>query len=162
MRAEQVHREPPRPHQQANCLAAEDVGVLRSVDTTPFFVARGTGATLWCERHFYPSLSQALGPRLRAVFQRETMAFSRGLGGSIQHWILEASNILAGMKKALHLCKALIFLVFLAPRPGLEPGTYGLTGCRSIGPLTRMNARFPGFALPILLVRFTSGRLEKG
>ena len=56
------------------------------------------------------------------------MAFSLGLGGSIQHWILEASNILAGMKKALHLCKALSFLVFLAPRPGLEPGTYGLTG----------------------------------
>ncbi len=34
---------------------------------------------------------------------------------------------LPGTKKALHLCKALIFLVFLAPRPGLEPGTYGLT-----------------------------------
>jgi hypothetical protein len=45
---------------------------------------------------------------------------------------LEASNILAGTKKALHLCKALISLVFLAPRPGLEPGTYGLTGYRSI------------------------------
>ena len=55
------------------------------------------------------------------------MAFSRGPWRSIQHWILEASNILAGMKKALHLCKALIYLVFLAPRPGLEPGTYGLT-----------------------------------
>jgi hypothetical protein len=27
-------------------------------------------------------------------------------------------------KKALHLCKA---LSLLAPRPGLEPGTYGLT-----------------------------------
>jgi hypothetical protein len=38
---------------------------------------------------------------------------------------LEASNILAGMKKTLHLCKALISLVFLALRPGLEPGTYG-------------------------------------
>jgi hypothetical protein len=40
------------------------------------------------------------------------MAFSRGLGGSMTHWILEASNILAGMKKASHLCKALIFLAF--------------------------------------------------
>ncbi len=114
------------------------------------------------ERHFYPSLSQALGSRLHAVFQRETMAFSRGLGGSMKHWILEASNILPGTKKALHLCKALIYLVFLAPRPGLEPGTYGLTGYRSICPLTRMNAHFPGFALPIFLVRFTSGRPGKG
>ena len=41
--------------------------------------------------------------------------------------ILEASNICPAAKKALHLCKALISLVFLAPRPGLEPGTYGLT-----------------------------------
>ena len=90
------------------------------------------------------------------------MAFSRGLGGSMKHWILEASNILAETKKALHLCKALIYFVFLAPRPGLEPGTYGLTGYRSICPLTRMNARFPGFALPIFLVRFTSGRPGKG
>jgi hypothetical protein len=61
MRVEQVHREPPRPHQQANCLAPEDVGVLRSVGTKPLFEARATGATLWSERHFYPSLSQALG-----------------------------------------------------------------------------------------------------
>jgi hypothetical protein len=30
----------------------------------------------------------------------------------------------AKKKKALHLCKA---LSLLAPRPGLEPGTYGLT-----------------------------------
>jgi hypothetical protein len=59
------------------------------------------------------------------------MAFSRGLGGSLKHWILEASNISPETKKALHLCKALIFLVFLAPRPGLEPGTYGLTDRRS-------------------------------
>jgi hypothetical protein len=42
----------------------------------------------------------------------------------------------------------------LAPRPGLEPGTYGLTGWASIGPLARMNARFSGFAFPILLGRF--------
>ena len=78
------------------------------------------------------------------------------------HWILEASNILAGMKKALHRCKAFSFLVFLAPRPGLEPGTYGLTGYRSICPLTRMNARFSGFSLPIFLVRFTPGSPGKG
>ena len=108
MRVEQVHRDPPRPHQQANCLAPEDVGVPGSVGTKPLFEARGTGATLWSERHFYPSLSQALVSRLRAVFQWETMTFSRGLGGSMTHWILEASNILAGMKKALHRCKALI------------------------------------------------------
>ena len=162
MRVEQVHRGPPRPHQRANCPAPEDVGVPRSAGTKPSFEACGTGATLWSERHFYPSLSEALGSRIDAVFQRATMAFSRALGGSIQHWILEASNILAGTKKALHLCKALIYLVFLAPRPGLEPGTYGLTGYRSICPLTRMNAHFPGFALPILLVRFTSGRPGKG
>ena len=55
------------------------------------------------------------------------MAFLRGLGRLDEHWILEASNIFPETKKALHLCKALIFLLFLAPRPGLEPGTYGLT-----------------------------------
>ena len=43
MRVEQVHREPPRPHQRANCLAPEDVGVPRSVGTKPLFEARGTG-----------------------------------------------------------------------------------------------------------------------
>ena len=53
-------------------------------------------------------------------------------------------------------------LILLAPRPGLEPGTYGLTGYRSICPLTRMNARFAGFVLPIYFVRFTSGRPGKG
>ena len=105
-RVEQVHREPRCPHQRANCLAPEDVGVPGSVE--PMFEARGTGATLWPERHFYPSLSQTFGSRLRAVFQTETMAFSRGLGGSMKHWILEASNILPGTKKALHRCKALI------------------------------------------------------
>ena len=71
--------------------------------------------------------SQALGSRHHAVFQRETMVLLRGLCGSMKHWILEASNISPETKKALHLCKALISLVFLAPRPGLEPGTYGLT-----------------------------------
>ena len=34
-------------------------------------------------------------------------------------------------KKPLHCCKGLICLEFLAPRPGLEPGTYGLTGTPS-------------------------------
>ena len=41
------------------------------------------------------------------------MAFSHGLVGSLKTWILEASNILPGTKKALHLSKALIFPVFL-------------------------------------------------
>ena len=95
MRVELVHRELPRPRQQADCLEPEDLGVPRSVCTKPLFEARRTGATLWSERHVYPSLSQGLGSRLHAAFQRETMAFSRGRGGSIQHWILEASNILA-------------------------------------------------------------------
>ena len=154
MRVELVHRELPRPRQQANCLEPEDVGVPDSVGTKPLFEARGTGATLGSERHFYPSLSWDLGSRLHAVFQRVTMAFSRGLGRSIQHWILEPSNILAGMKKALHLCKALIYLVFLAPRPGLEPGTYGLTAPPPNGPPTRANARFPGFCCLIFSPSF--------
>ena len=78
------------------------------------------------------------------------------------HWILEASNIRPATKKALHLYKALISFNFLAPRPGLEPGIYGLTGYRSICPGTRMNARFSGVVLPIYFVRFTSGRPGKG
>ena len=45
-------------------------------------------------------------------------------------------------------------MISLAPRPGLEPGTYRLTGWGSICPLTRMNARFLGSAFPILLGRF--------
>ena len=70
---------------------AEDEAVVRS--------ARHRRNALWCERRFYPSLSQALSSRHRAAFQRETMAFSRGLGGSMKHWILEASNILRKRKK---------------------------------------------------------------
>ena len=76
--------------------------------------------------------------------------------------ILEAVPEFFRNEKASHLCKALILLTILAPRPGLEPGTYGLTGYRSICPLTRMNASFPGFSLPIFLVRFTSGRPGNG
>jgi hypothetical protein len=45
-------------------------------------------------------------------------------------------------KKALHLCKALILLVFLAPRPGLEPGTYGLTDRRELGLNQRLRCYF--------------------
>ena len=95
-------------------------------------------------------------------FHGRTSAFLRAALGVRNHWILEASNIRPPTKKALHLCKALIFLAFLAPRPGLEPGTYGLTGYRSIGQLTRMNARCSGFSRPIFLVRFTSARPRKG
>jgi len=40
------------------------------------------------------------------------------------------SGIRPGKKKRR---KALISLAFLAPRPGLEPGTYGLTGRRELG-----------------------------
>ena len=49
-----------------------------------------------------------------------------------------------GNEKALHLCKALIVLAFLAPRPGLEPGTYGLTVGRSDRAAGRANAHFLG------------------
>ena len=73
MRVEQVYRELPRPRQQVNCIAPEDVSVPRSMGTKPLFEARGTDATLWSERHIYPSLSQVLGSRLHAAFQRETM-----------------------------------------------------------------------------------------
>ena len=104
----------------------------------------------------YPSLSIGSLRTICAAVQRERAAFRYGPARASKHWILEASNILAGMKKALHLCKALILLAFLAPRPGLEPGTYGLTVDRSICPLTRMNAALSGFSLPIFLVRFTS------
>jgi hypothetical protein len=50
------------------------------------------------------------------------MAFLRGLGRLDEHRILEASNIFPETKKALHLCKALIFLISLAPRPGSSQG----------------------------------------
>ena len=56
-------------------------------------------------------------------------------------------------KNRLATCVANL-LIYLAPRPGLEPGTYGLTGYRSICPLARMNAHFPGFVLPILSCPF--------
>ena len=105
----------------------------------------------------HPSLSAISRRVLCAGPPRERSAFSHGPVRPGKTWILETSNIFPGTKKALRLCKALISLVFLAPRPGLEPGTYGLTGWPSISPLTRMNAGFPGFELPILLVRFTSG-----
>ena len=47
--------------------------------------------------------------------------------------------------------KPLICFEFLAPRPGLEPGTYGLTAPPPNGPGTRANARFPGFCCLIFL-----------
>ena len=75
----------------------------------------------------YPSLPDALHPQSHLVLHRETTAVMRRPSGALKTWILEASNISPETKKALHLCKALISLVFLAPRPGLEPGTYGLT-----------------------------------
>ena len=142
---------PPRPHQHAN-PSRPRMWRIAQRGYKPLFEARGTGATLGRT----PLLSVALpGHGLSAprCFQRETMAFSRGLGGSMKHWILEASNILPGTKKALHLCKALIFLDFLAPRPGLEPGTYGLTVGGSDRAAGRANAHFRGSGLPILSSR---------
>jgi hypothetical protein len=44
-------------------------------------------------------------------------------------------------------------LILLAPRPGLEPGTYGLTGGRSDRAAGRANAHFRGSGLPILSSR---------
>ena len=55
-------------------------------------------------------------------------------------WILEASNIRPSLDRGQRCSKHLILLIFLAPRPGLEPGTYGLTVDRSIYPQTGMNA----------------------
>ena len=55
-------------------------------------------------------------------------------------WILDASNIRPPVGQGLRCSKHLILLMFLAPRPGLEPGTYGLTVDRSIYPQTGMNA----------------------
>ena len=52
-----------------------------------------------------------------------------------------------GNEKALRLRKALIPLVFLAPRPGLEPGTYGLTVGGSDRAAGRANAHFRGSGL---------------
>jgi hypothetical protein len=82
--------------------------------------------------------------RFAPAVQRERAALRYGPARASKHWILEASNILAGMKKALHLCKALIVLAFLAPRPGLQPGTYGLTGGRSDRAAGRAKAHFQG------------------
>ena len=50
--------------------------------------------------------------------------------------------------------KNLILLMFLAPRPGLEPGTYGLTVDRSIYPQTGMNAVPSELSYPISLACF--------
>ena len=117
----------------------------------------------WNSAAYVASLSAALnvsrsvpcaGPPRERLVLRSRSAMSDAA------WILEASNIYPATKEALHLCKALIFLVFLAPRPGLEPGTYGLTGWESIGPLARMNACFSGLAFPILLGRFAERRLR--
>ena len=70
------------------------------------------------------------------------------------HWILEASNIRPSLDRGQRCSKHLILLMFLAPRPGLEPGTYGLTVDRSIYPQTGMNAVPSGFSYPISLACF--------
>jgi hypothetical protein len=76
----------------------------------------------------------ALSVALHSLASHESRRSSEGKG-SVLVRSCEARQVLdigsfqysSGTKKALHLCKALISLVFLAPRPGLEPGTYGLT-----------------------------------
>ena len=80
--------------------------------------------------------------------------------GTTGYWKLPIS--VRRSERVLRRSKALILLTFLAPRPGLEPGTYGLTGGRSICPLARMDPRFQGVSLPILLVRFTPETPGKG
>ena len=69
-------------------------------------------------------------------------------------WILDASNIRPPVGQGLRCSKHLILLMFLAPRPGLEPGTYGLTVDRSIYPQTGMNAVSSGLSYPISLACF--------
>ena len=66
-------------------------------------------------------------------------------------WILDASNIRPPVGRRLRCSKNLILLMFLAPRPGLEPGTYGLTVDRSIYPQTGMNAVPQSFRIQFLL-----------
>jgi hypothetical protein len=83
------------------------------------------------ERHFPAVASQAMGLGPTPVFQRETMAFLRGLGRLDEHWILKL-QYLSGNEKGLASLQGLDFPT-LAPGPGLEPGTYGLTGGRSDG-----------------------------
>ena len=70
------------------------------------------------------------------------------------HWILEASNIRPSLDRGQRRSKNLIFLMFLAPRPGLEPGTYGLTVDGSIYPQTGMNAVPSELSYPISLACF--------
>ena len=70
------------------------------------------------------------------------------------HWILEASNIRPSLDRGQRCSKHLILLMFLAPRPGLEPGTYGLTDDRSIYPQAGMNAVPSGSSYPISLACF--------
>ena len=54
---------------------------------------------------------------------------------SEQEWGLITTKlqtlVVLKIKKDLNLSKSLISFSFLAPRPGLEPGTYGLTVRRS-------------------------------
>ena len=69
-------------------------------------------------------------------------------------WILDASNIRPPVGRRLRCSKNLILLMFLAPRPGLEPGTYGLTVDRSIYPQTGMNAVRSELSYPISLACF--------
>ena len=70
------------------------------------------------------------------------------------HWILEASNIRPSLDRGQRCSKHLILLMFLAPRPGLEPGTYGLTVDRSIYPQTGMNAVPSELSYPISVACF--------
>src|SRR6267142_1388355 len=59
-----------------------------------------------------------------------------------------------GKKKGLASLQSLDFIsFFLAPRPGLEPGTYGLTGGRSKCAAGRANPHFLPVARSISSVR---------
>ena len=88
--------------------------------------------------------------QLQAASPRRTSVFLREASRVRTRWILEASNIRPPVGRGLRCSKQLILLLFLAPRPGLEPGTYGLTGGRSDRAAGRANAHSQESGLPIL------------
>ena len=119
----------------------------------------------WSSAAYVASLSAALNASrsvLCAGPPRGRLVLRSGSAISDAAWILEVSNICPATKKALHLCKALIFLVFLAPRPGLEPGTYGLTVRPPHRALGRANAGFALFGCLIFPPSFARVRPGSG
>ena len=154
-------RRHPRAHRRVEWPPQVALGLSRSLDGLPSdgswasTIGINMSAVPVSMRHRSPLIVVRRSPRpgtqqLHAASPRRTSVFLREASRVRNRWILEASNIRPPLDRGLRCSKHLILLLYLAPRPGLEPGTYGLTVDCAIYPQTGMNAVLQGCRIQYL------------